>query len=500
MRHRGGWGAPVGVAELSDVQQSLGRRRGSGVTNGADVTLAGRTIDWFNKGLSFSTTAAGESQRLGGSEWFLRTTECRVLVEECEKRVLDPLQTAPINSPSPSSLSVSVEVPLSHALRLMRERNTGALALYAVEQEYTPDTDEVTEKPVYRGIVNILDILSYVIGALSDTNEDAPPIDPDALFEKQIGDVLGKTAESNATLFPGRDYSPHLHKGYLDSSTPLLDLCLALSSGQHWIFIRNIRISQSPLASSPSTSTTQTESTPSSRRGSLVQNIYPSDSTSPSENTVEMTMCSQADLVWFLQRHRKNFTNVFDCVVEEAMMQSLTENNSSVLDVDETAPTPVGDEAYARANCRIHDTSAPSGVISVPASCKTLKAFQTMLHHHLLAICIVDDEGLVCGELRATDLWGLVAQPGTPALAELRRGVGEFVGIVRGGGKGDGTGTVGTEYLSVERGKGLEEAMDKMMGSGVGRCWVVDGGRRPVGVVTFSDVVTMVLPDGNVGE
>ncbi|KAJ3041641.1 hypothetical protein HDV00_008918 [Rhizophlyctis rosea] len=543
------WVRRVSESGMTMVTGVERKRRGSGVTNGWDVD--GRTIDWFNKGLTF--TMAGESQRLGGSGWFLKTTECKTLVDECEKRVLDPLQTAAINSPSPSSLSVSVEVPLGHALRLMRERNNAALALYALEQEYTPDTDEVTDKPVYRGIVNILDILSYIVGCLtSDTSDDAPPVDPDALFAKQIGDLLGKTgmiypsqtrpnvshhgaggsehqppsflspftthnltAESNATLFPGRSPTSAIHKGYLDIDAPIMELAQALSSGQHWIFIRTLRSSSSPLSSSPSSSLTPHDNTNplSARRPSLATSMLQNttiatQSSDLTDQNTTMRMISQADLVWFLHAHQKTFRSVFESCVEEAMMQSLTESSSSVTEVDVTAPTPVGDEAYARGTRRVLDEGAVElGVISVSASSKALTAFETMNRHRLQAVAIVDDEGRLVGELRATDLYILTSTK-PPSLSSLLKTAAEFASLARGSGvsngaaNGNGGGMLSsTDYLSCGRSASLGECVGKMLGVGVcGRCWVVDEERRPIGVVTLSDVITMVLPEGDVGE
>ncbi|KAJ3256747.1 hypothetical protein HK104_007077, partial [Borealophlyctis nickersoniae] len=158
-----------------------------------------RATDWFNHGLGIMAEQRDGAGGIGGvgaayygtTEWFMRTTQCRVMVEESSHRVFHPLETAPLIAPAHSALSVSVETPLSHALRTMHERNVDALALYAMEQEYTPDTDEVVEKPVYRGIVNIMDVLNYIVGCLTDSSDTV--VDPDALFEKQVGDLLGKT-------------------------------------------------------------------------------------------------------------------------------------------------------------------------------------------------------------------------------------------------------------------------------------------------------------------
>ncbi|KAJ3245679.1 hypothetical protein HK104_007939 [Borealophlyctis nickersoniae] len=186
-------------------------------------------------------------------------------------------------------------------------------------------------------------------------------------------------------------------------------------------------------------------------------------------------------------------------VVEEAMMQSLAETRSGELHVDTLAPTPIGASAYARSTTRVRDSTDPHGVVSVPATTRTLSAYKTMKDAKLLAVALVDDDGKLVGDLAASDT-KLLASTTPPELSYLRLPAIEFVTKSRGRGNNN-TRPAGSisepSYATLSRHAPLEQAVDKMVETAVARVWVVDEAWKPIGVVTASDVITMLVPDGD---
>jgi len=297
-------------------------------------------------------------------------------------------------------------------------------------------------------------------------------------------------------------------KSYLSSHQTLHDLVHAFASGAHWTLVREDSTSTSELSSSPS-----------------------------------MRLISQPDFLYYVQSQstRPEFKNVLEMVVTEAMMQSLAESNpqappSPKVAISEDAEpltihtpkphsrshTPLPPTMKRPLSTTSLSSTTQSGVVSAPQTAKALTVFKMMNEREVQVVALLDDDGNLVGELGAMDLrWLADGRP--PQLADLRlsaiefadranrggvvgsAGVPAFVNAVSSGEASEGSESDSdkglryvTQFVTVGRQAALGDAVDKMVENEEWRAWVLEDEdeRKPIGVVTISDVATMLLPEG----
>jgi acetoin utilization protein AcuB len=122
---------------------------------------------------------------------------------------------------------------------------------------------------------------------------------------------------------------------------------------------------------------------------------------------------------------------------------------------------------WARAVCVRQLMSTPA--VTVAATAPSADAVQRMVAHRIHYLPVVNDQGRLVGIVNEDDVLG------------TRRGVRTSVEVV--------ADVMSTPAVSVGPAQSLQEAMDLMVGRGIGALPVVEDG-RVIGILTQSDVVS----------
>ena len=141
------------------------------------------------------------------------------------------------------------------------------------------------------------------------------------------------------------------------------------------------------------------------------------------------------------------------------------------------------------------DDSRAAAPFTLPASSTLRHCFQQLLARHLSGAALVDDAtGAVVANVSVSDirrLGGAVVRGDADAQALLDGPVLRF--IAGGGGDSSSSSGGGRPVVSVVPSDSLATVVEMMVVAGVKRVHVVDRARRPIGVVTVSDVLRLLL-------
>lgn len=116
-----------------------------------------------------------------------------------------------------------------------------------------------------------------------------------------------------------------------------------------------------------------------------------------------------------------------------------------------------------------------------------LHGFKLMYYHKVNAIAVVDSKGVLEGNLSASDLRGITGD----ALPLLQLPVMEFLKKAKSKPK---------ELITCDVNHRFKEVMTRVMLHKVHRAWIVDATRRPVGVITLTDIIRTLLEYNPKGE
>lgn len=115
-------------------------------------------------------------------------------------------------------------------------------------------------------------------------------------------------------------------------------------------------------------------------------------------------------------------------------------------------------------------------VKSVPDSVTALAAYRVMVQEGLLAVPIVDQNGILVASLSTSDLRGLSIRNARAVLSPVT----QFLGL--------------RPVFSVRPTTTLGEVINSFLTNKIHRVWIVDDAQRVIGVVTMSDVITKFSP------
>ncbi|KYQ96725.1 hypothetical protein DLAC_04020 [Tieghemostelium lacteum] len=132
-------------------------------------------------------------------------------------------------------------------------------------------------------------------------------------------------------------------------------------------------------------------------------------------------------------------------------------------------------------------------VISIEHYKKAIDAFQLMANNRVNGIAVVDDKGALMANISARDLRELLNE--TKMFENLYITVSEFVSRVR-------MNLLKTVYPSIccSFDDSLASIMTKMCAAHIHRIYVVDQDKKPIGVISFHDIIEKILEFINSGE
>ncbi|KAG9292003.1 hypothetical protein G9A89_017902 [Geosiphon pyriformis] len=174
---------------------------------------------------------------------------------------------------------------------------------------------------------------------------------------------------------------------------------------------------------------------------------------------VQPCFISQTDVVRFLLKHNHKLGKVLD------LPASMVAGRATRLQ-------PLNIE-------RQHLINRPS---SITIHDQALAAFRKIYQDGVNAVAIVNDDGVLVGEVSAADLRGLNRE----RLSDLKKPVIIFLDLCKGG--------LIKPHTCRPRFT-LSQVMSGIMLKKTHRAWVVDEDDVPIGVITLSDILSMFLPD-----
>lgn len=130
------------------------------------------------------------------------------------------------------------------------------------------------------------------------------------------------------------------------------------------------------------------------------------------------------------------------------------------------------------------DTTRP--VVTVSMSDGFLRPFELMMEHRITGVGVVDDHGRLVGNVSAHDVSALVEYK--TVFQKVHRSeltVGQFMETV----------TMSQGVLCARMNEQLGSVICTMLQHQVHRLYVVDESEAPVGVVSYTDVISQLLPD-----
>ena len=121
-----------------------------------------------------------------------------------------------------------------------------------------------------------------------------------------------------------------------------------------------------------------------------------------------------------------------------------------------------------------------------------MTAFKTLAEHSLSALAITDkhQDGKLVGTLSVSDLRSISGRAEIEKLIEEMRNmnVSDFLSRVK-----ESSLNRVTDLVTCQEGKTLEAVMQRALESKVHRVWIVDGDQRPVGVMSYTDMISLFL-------
>ncbi|CAG8640348.1 6743_t:CDS:2 [Ambispora leptoticha] len=175
------------------------------------------------------------------------------------------------------------------------------------------------------------------------------------------------------------------------------------------------------------------------------------------EDLIQPCFISQTDVIRFLVKHNHQLGEILDLPASEAANRASLSRRGGFA---------------ALSTITIHD--------------QALTAFRKIYEDKVNAVAILNDEGMLVGEISAADLRGLNRN----RLNDLKKPVIMFLNTCKGG---------LIKPLTCRQRYTLSQVMSGIMLSKVHRAWFVDDDDIPIGVITLSDILYMFLsPEMNI--
>ncbi|TPX66479.1 hypothetical protein SpCBS45565_g04455 [Spizellomyces sp. 'palustris'] len=369
------------------------------------------------------------------------------------------------------------KVPISTLLRHRRYRK-GTSGLISVPEDTTLGevmsllrTEGILAVPVYKevegdtfgkeytGIVSIYDILAFTVfqkifdqmdpGSSELVGDDADTLKDfiDSIVEGQqiyfntpVSELVGLSRESQESWT-------------LNSSSPISSLLQMLTTAAYH---RVLVIDEDALAAS-----------------AMGDDDGPGPTAPPAGSSI--TMVTQTDLLYFLMEHTD---------IAPKLMATILNLPAQTVDELAARRAKEGDANQVSGN-RKHI----SRVVTVPDSVTALEAFRVMYTHGVTAVPVIDKDGGLAANLSASDLRGI----STTNLECLLDNVYTFLEVDT---RRRADQVKADQLKFVEPEATLQQVVNLMLGSHVHRVWIAGEGDKPIGVVTFSDVLSTLVPDG----
>jgi len=122
-----------------------------------------------------------------------------------------------------------------------------------------------------------------------------------------------------------------------------------------------------------------------------------------------------------------------------------------------------------------------STVVSVSTKDKTSDGFLKMFYNNIHAVAVVDELGVLVGNLSSSDLRGLSREN----IDNIKLPPLEFLNSMQGL----------FHPVTCKPESHLNEVINKSISAKVHRIWVTDSGEKPLGVVTFTDILKCFVED-----
>ncbi|KAL2913992.1 hypothetical protein HK105_206442 [Polyrhizophydium stewartii] len=363
-------------------------------------------------------------------------------------------------------IAVHEDTPLASVLTTLRTANILAVPVFR-----TPPHEPTGR--LFTGIVSVFDILANtVFQAMFDNmadsacvlSMDAPEFEKymavleqeQAFFATKVGSLVGSTRESSESWT-------------LHSSDPLSSLLQMLTSARYH---RVLVIDDQAL-----------EASARDAEDGFGPTAPPSGSS--------IRLVTQTDLVRYLADPAVRTAlrpDAQDQASFDAALARIWSMPVSAAEELATQRTPTNDMEASRPLDAA--TGAPrKRVVTVRDTATALAAMRTMHQHGVPAVAIVDATERLVATLSASDLRGITAA----SIETLINPVFEFLEAGR-----RSVGQLAADQMrTVSPTTTVEDAALQMLGAHIHRVWMVDDEDTPVGVLSFSDVLSLFVPESD---